>query len=358
MYPELRALVWETCPERRVELLRQISTLYLRPVANRLDAEKYLFSEIIDRIVTAISKDQKLKLVEHCDVHADLARRLARDADADVACPVIRASDLLTDDDLVDIGSSGSQEHLGAIACRREVSERVSDVLIGRGDRQVVHTLTANAGARFSSSALDRLIEKAGEDLDLCTVLVDRPDLSQATVDRLLPLASAALLIRMAERGFSVQESTPNALLRELRQHFASALRERRRHVFATHDLIGAVRSGELSIDEGVWTLVTEERLLDIATLLSASVDIERNHLFGLMAHQRTPSLLIVFRAADLEWHTVEGVLRLIGKKRGWRQESAQFRADYEAVDMATAQRSLRFFNARRAVGAAARATA
>jgi hypothetical protein len=354
MYPELRALVWETSPEKRIELLRQVSANYLEPVEDRLETEKYQLVEIIDKIVGSIAKDQKLKLVEHCDVHAALARRLANDDDAEVACPVIRRSELLSDEDLAPLARTASQAHLSAIAGRREVSGTVSDVLIDRGNRQVVHVLTGNAGARLTSSGLDRLVEKADQDMDLCNLLVDRPDLSQATVDRLLPLASAALVIRMAERGFAIDGPLAPEVVGEVRQRFAAALRERRRHVYATRDLIDAVQSGQLSIDEGVWTLVTEERLVDIATLLSASVGLDRNRLFALIAHEKTPSLLIVFRAADLAWHTAAGVLKLIRKKRGSRADVEKLRAEYEAVDVTTAQRSLRFFNARRAVEAAA----
>jgi hypothetical protein len=345
---------WSPNCSRRIELLRQVSAAYLEPTEGRMEAEKYLLIEIIDKIVSTITKDQMLRLVDHCDMHASLAHRLATDTDSDVACPVIRRSEKLSDDVLVEIGRSASQAHLGAIAERREVSETVSDVLIDRGSRDVVHTLTANAGARFSSGGLDQLIEKAGRDLDLCSLLVDRPDLSQATVDRLLPLASAALVIRLAERGFTIDGPMSSNLVRELRQRFAAALRERRRNVYGTQDIIDAVASGQLSVDEGVWTLLTEERLVDVATLLSAMIDLDRNHLFGLIAHEKIPSLLIVFRSADLTWHTAEGILRLIRKKRGSKADVSKLREDYESIDVAMAQRSLRFFSARRAVGTAA----
>ena len=354
MTPELRALKGERSPEKRVELLRQVSERYLEPVENRREAELYLLAEMIDRIVSSITRKQKLKLVPHADMHSVLARRLAVDPDAEVACPVICRSEHLTDDDLAHIGRTASQEHLYAIAGRATVSEAVSDILIDRGGTEVVQELTANAGARFSSEGLDQLIEKASRDMDLCRLLVDRPDLSQATVDRLLPLASAAVVVRMAERGFTIDGPMTVEVSNELRERFAAALRDRRRHVHATYDLIDAVGRGEITIDEAVWTLVTEERLVDVATLVGTSAGIDRTRLFSFIAQNKTPALLIVFRAVDMAWHTVEGVLRLIQKKRGSRLDIDRLRADYGAVDVATAQRSLRFFKARRAVEAAA----
>jgi len=354
MTPEMRALKGETSPEKRIELLRQVSERYLEPVESRREAELYLLAEMIDRIVSSITRNQKLKLVPHADLHSELARRLAVDTDAEVACPVICRSEHLNDDDLAQIGRTASQAHLYAIAGRATVSEAISDILIDRGDKEVVQELTANAGARFSSDGLDHLIEKSSRDMDLCRLLVDRPDLSQATVERLLPLASAAVVVRMAERGFAIDGPMTPEVSNELRERFAGALRERRRHVHATYDLIDAVGRGEITIDEAVWTLVTEERLVDVATLVSTSTGIDRTRLFALVAQEKVPALLIVFRAANMTWHTVEGVLRLIQKKRGSRVDIGRLRSDYEGVDVATAQRSLRFFKARRAVEAAA----
>lgn len=353
MLEELRALARERSPEKRTQLLRQVTEQHLEGADARFGAEKYLLGEMIDRILANITKQQRRLLSENCDLHVELARRLAADPDIDVADPVLRRSVLLEDDDLIGLGRTASPAHLMAIAQRPDVSEQVSDVLIARDMTPVVHALTANAGAHFSVSGMDRLIEKASEDTDLCALLVDRPDLTQETVDRLLPLASAALVIRLADRGFAIDGSLSPELVRELRQGFATALRQRRRNVRSTNELVDAVRGGSLGIDEAVWTLVTEERLLDVATLISFAAGIDRNHLFGLIAQEKLPALLIVFRAAGLDWHAVDGVMRLIGRKRGTRPDTDALKRDYDTLDAATAQRALRFFKARRVAEAA-----
>ena len=88
------------------------------------------------------------------------------------------------------LAERGSQAHLTAIASRSTVPEKVTDVLIDRGDREVVHTVTANHGARFSDHGMDRLLDNAHDDVDLRELLVERPDLSSQSVDKLLPLVS------------------------------------------------------------------------------------------------------------------------------------------------------------------------
>lgn len=353
MLEELSALADERCPQKRSELLRQVTKTHLEGAGAPFGIEKYLLGDMIDRIVSSITKQQRLVLCEHCDMHAALARRLAADPDIDVAKPVLRNSSLLSDDDLVEIGRSAPPEHLVVIAQRPAISEMVTDVLIERDHRPAVHALTANAGARLSTAGMDRLIEKASEDIDLRVLLVDRPELTQEAVDRLLPLATAALVVRLADRGFSVAGSLSPDMVRDLRQGFAAALRQRRRNVLSTKDLIEAVRGGRLGIDEAVWTVVVEERLLDVTTLLSNLAGIDRSHLFGLIAQARLPALLIVFRAVGLGWHAAEGVFVLIARKRGTSVDTSSLKRDYDTISSAMAQRALRFFKVRRVAEAA-----
>ena len=85
-------------------------------------------------------------------------------------CCAMRFS--LTEDDLVRLAERGSQAHLAAIAGRSTVPEKVTDVLIDRGEREVVHTVTGNHGARFSNPAWTGWLEKAQEDVDLREMLV------------------------------------------------------------------------------------------------------------------------------------------------------------------------------------------
>jgi uncharacterized protein (DUF2336 family) len=77
-------------------------------------------------------------------------RRLARDESIDVAGPILRRSNSLTDEDLLAIASNDSQDRLLAISKRSSLSEKVSDVLVTHGNRDVVLSVTQNEGARFS----------------------------------------------------------------------------------------------------------------------------------------------------------------------------------------------------------------
>lgn len=63
---------------------------------------------------------------------------------------MLKLSPVLTDTDLAAIAVSQSQRHLMAIAERARLSESVTDILVERGDRGVLHAVSANDGASLS----------------------------------------------------------------------------------------------------------------------------------------------------------------------------------------------------------------
>lgn len=116
----------------------------------------------------------------------DVAVALARDVDS-VALPVLNASDVLTDDDLLQIiASHGSSARLDAIAGRRVVGERVSAAIVETGPETVVAKLLANPGAVLAEPTLHHVIDKFGHSEAVQEPLVRRDMLPITIAERLL----------------------------------------------------------------------------------------------------------------------------------------------------------------------------
>jgi uncharacterized protein (DUF2336 family) len=261
---------------------------------------------------------------------------------------------VLDDRDLVQIAGSASQEHLDAIAGRPSLSESVTDVLIDRGDRGVVHKVSANPGAHFSASGMDSLADKARTDVDLRELLVERPDLSEAAVEKLLPLVSANLVEKLAERGYSVGEKLPTAMAEQVGHRLANALRERKSNIRDTATLVQMVRSEDLTLDEAACLLAQNGRLVDLSALLSTFSNVDRDYLFSLLSRGQLQAVMILFRSLGLSWTTLEKVLSMRARKRGEASPlRPEIRADYETIDASAARRTLRFSHVRRTAGAA-----
>lgn len=353
MHQELKRLAQETSSEKRLELLRKVSDMYFEEVGSRSDAEEYLFGEIVDRILDAIAKPEKVTVSNTIAIRPKFphaaAVKLAGDEDIAVARPVIASSPVLNENDLVQLATRGSQEHLHAIADRPGLSENVTDVLVDRGDQRVARTVSANHDARLSPSGMDGLLAKAREDIDLRAVLVERPDLSQATVAKLLPLVSAELAARLAERGYDVANALPPDMVTTVGRRLTNALRERRSNIRDTATLVEAVRAGELMLDEAAFMLAQGGRLIDLAALLSAFANVDRDYLFGLITRGQLQAVMILFRALGLGWPTLERVLTLRNQKHGGGAAPASLRAEFLAIDAGAARRTLRFSHVRRA---------
>jgi len=224
----------------------------------------------------------------------------------------------------------------------------VTNVLVDRGDREVVQTVSANDGARFSPYGIDQLIEKAQDDVDLHAILVERPDLSQETVDKLLPLISGHLVIKLAERNFDVGELLSPQMTETIRQRVTAALRDRRANIRQTEYYMEQVREGVLTLDEAIQQLAQSKRLLDIATVMSEFVQLDRSHMFTIITGGKLQTLMITFRSLDLAWNTFNAVIALREAKFGKRfEKSKDLKRDYEAIDPALTQRVIRFLKVR-----------
>jgi uncharacterized protein (DUF2336 family) len=122
----------------------------------------------------------------------DVALAMANDVDA-VAMPVLGASLVLTNDDLLEIVRRGSTIRQNAIAGRPSVPEPVSAALVSRGDETVVTTLMKNAGAKISEESLTRAIDRFPHSDVVKDSMARRQSLPITVTERLIKIVSDQL---------------------------------------------------------------------------------------------------------------------------------------------------------------------
>lgn len=357
MHDELTKIASERSPEKRLELLHKVTDLYLEGIGQHTTSESFLFNEIMERIVDMFSRDLKREVSASLAILPDfpgtIVRKLAEDEDVEVARPVLRNALSLTEDDLIHLAQRGSQAHLNAIAGRSTLPARVTDVLIDRGDRGVVYSVTANHGARFSDYGMGRLVEKCEDDVDLRELLVERPDLSPPVIERLLPMLSGSLVEKLAERGYEVNGALPPDVIASLRQRFMSALKLRKDNILQVSVLIEQIRQGKVKLDDAVRQVAEAGRLIDVAALLATFVRLEREQVFQQIYRGQQQTMLILCRSLDLTWPTLDAILAVRAAKHQCRYFSdPAVRRDYEAVDPLIAQRAIRFLRVRQVANA------
>ena len=143
---------------------------------------------------------EELKDAEN--VPATVIRRLANDADAAVAGPVLEFSPVLDDEFLMEI-IQGSPETaaLSAISRRETLDASVSDAVVATQDEQAIAALLSNKSAQIREETLDQLVEQAEHVPQWHQPLVDRPALSARAVMRLAEFVADSMLADLEQRN-------------------------------------------------------------------------------------------------------------------------------------------------------------
>jgi uncharacterized protein (DUF2336 family) len=189
--------------ESRSRTLRRITALFLDGVEGYKQQEIGVFDDILCTLIDTIERETLAELsgrvASLSKAPPQLCGKLARHDAIAVARPVLRRSPLLSDSHLIEIAQSQSQLHLEAIAGRVELSERVSDALIERGNSIVLTTVAGNSGARLSTRSYRKLLNKAERNEALAAAISSRPDLSPEMFRRLAAQATSSVQKRLMD---------------------------------------------------------------------------------------------------------------------------------------------------------------
>jgi uncharacterized protein (DUF2336 family) len=216
---------------RRTEALRRMTSLFVEQAAHLKAMHVTVFDEVILRLARDIEFRARVELAERL---ADIAnapprvvRDLAFDDDAAVAGPVLERSARLAEDDLVAIARARGQDHLLALSRRAAIPERVTDVIVDRGEARVVRSVAGNDGARFSPGGFSALLEKARGDEALQAILKARRDIPPRHLARLVEIARErareSLRPEFGAAGAEILESAIDEVSSGLAQRAGSA---------------------------------------------------------------------------------------------------------------------------------------
>ena len=173
----------EHSSERRRELLREVTDLFLAQPAEALDpAQAALFDEVMLRI----SSEMEVA------VRAELAWRLAQQPRQAVG---------LGEADLVALARTRSQDHLRAISQRVVVPELVSEAIIEHGDDTTLGVLLRNEGAELSRQASEAAVDRAHANPELHAAVVERRSLPPDLLNEMYFIVEAKLRAKIMARN-------------------------------------------------------------------------------------------------------------------------------------------------------------
>ncbi len=96
--------------------------------------------------------------------------------------------------------------------------------------------------------------------------------------------------------------------------------------------------------------MVLEKRLLDIATVIAGVGALDRGHAYNILTQGQTEHVAVLLRSMEMSWSVADGFFKLRLMKLGQEICGAMVsQIDYELIDLAAAQRVIRFLKVRRA---------
>lgn len=354
LIPGLDDIVKHGDPRRRGEIARAISELFFRDSAKLRPELIDLFDNLLIDLVPHAELASRVDLAERFsrlnNAPRHLVSQLARENEIAVAAPVLRRSPVLDDAALLEIARLKGQGHLLAMTERPALSAAITDVLVERGDRDVVRRAAANAGAVFSSGSYSELIKRAAQDGVLTLRIGQRSDLSGENLKQLLDgtldvirrrLSSVVNPVRQIEIKRAMAAIEEAAQPPGPRRDFSGA----QRTVLALH------RGGHLG-ESALLSFAKANKYEESIASLSAMSGVRLSILDRLIAGDRYDPILILGRVLNLGWPTVRALILL------WHApQRTPADADFEAARMnftrlmpATAERVVNFWRNRQTI--------
>jgi uncharacterized protein (DUF2336 family) len=351
LIPELERVVQHGSRQKRAQTLERITTLFLDGASTYNDSHVNLFDDVFGLLIEEIESKARAELSAHLapvsNAPVKVLRTLANDDDIAVAGPVLKLAPRLPEADLVDVAKTKSQAHLQAISARRILGEAVTDVLVGRGDREVARRVADNRGARISEKGFSRLITRAADDGVLAEKVGLRPDIPPPMFRELLSRAAAVVHMRLLASATPAVKAEIGDVLSKVAKEVGARIGPRD-YSAAQRVVLKLNRAGRM--DEAALAAFCsdgkfEEAVVALATLARVPINV----VDRLVGGERPDPVLILCKAAGLGWPTVKSIflVRPDGKGTSSQGFDEAF-TNYSRLSVSTARRVVRFWQVRR----------
>jgi uncharacterized protein (DUF2336 family) len=336
---------------QRAETLRRLTDLFVTGAETFTGEQIELFDEVMIRLIEEIDVTARAvfgrRMAEVAQAPVRVMRGLALDDAIEVAGPVLRVSERLEDETLIETARTKSQQHLLAISRRKVINEPVTDVLVSRGNRAVAVSTAGNAGARLSDYGYTTLVERAHDDRDLAIAVWVRPEIPRQHLLALFGQASEAV-----RRRLEAADRAKGGLLQEVIAQASNRLQTELREGSAVYSVARARviklhRAGEL--DEAHLAAFATAGRFDEATIaLSLMAGLSIGMIERAIANQRTEQILVLAKAIGLGWDTAKAILLLqAGTKGTTAPELDRCCETFARLRLDTAQKALQFYRLR-----------
>lgn len=346
---KLLQLAEEPSSEKRRELLREITDIFLDRAEGHSQAESDHFAHLLESLSAMADVDARAELAGRvagaATAPSGLINQLARD-EITVAAPVLEQSPVLAQSELIEIVRSKGSAHQVSVARRAEVTEAVSSALVEVGHTDAVETLLKNAGARIDRPTMERAVIRSENEAVLQAPLVDRGDMpvdllqdmfwftSGDTRKKIVMVTSAAELPASPPPGAMFRAPVP------IKRDSADQLRARK--------YIEKMKADGLLGRPLIIDLFKRKAYLELIIGFALLAEVREETALRILCDESGESLVLACKASGFDVGTF-AVLAKLGTLRNPRSEETldEMLTMFETMTDAVAKRVMRFWRVR-----------
>jgi len=234
-----------------------------------------------------------------------------------------------------------------AISGRLVLAEVVTDILVDRGDDQVVAGTAGNRGAKFSTSGMSSLVERAQGNGDLALCVWSRPDIPRHDLVKLFAQASEVVRGKLEAADPRQTELIRTAVAEASEEIQATVRAGSDEHAQAAAHVRSLHSFGLL--DEARLRQFAREGSFDkTAVALSLMCDLPVGLMERALVQNEPEQLLVIAKASDLSWETAKAIITLQVSPGGVTKERLnQYFASFFRLQPKTARTALQFYRLR-----------
>jgi uncharacterized protein (DUF2336 family) len=314
--------------------------------------EIWTFGEVIGRLADEIEVAARVQLSKRLarfdQAPINIIHKLAFDDEIEVAAPILRESEQLEPYALVANVCTKGQSHMLAISQRKSIDQEVTDVLVTRGNQDVVKSVATNNGARFSDFGFLHMIQRAEGDSILAEQLGLRKDIPRHIFQQLIAKASHDVKKRLADERPDMTDqiqSSVSDVAGELQSKFGPVSRS---HFVAKRVVATQHRQGNLN-ERSIALYATSHKLDEVTIGLSLLCALPGDVIERALFDKNREMLLILAKALDFSWPTIMALLFLGAKDhRITAKDLKDLESEFGRLNVATSRSVLQFYQSRK----------
>jgi uncharacterized protein (DUF2336 family) len=333
----------------RADVLRRVTDLFVTGCDRFDDEQRALFDDVMSRLVDEIERSARAafgeRLATITSAPPKVCRMLALDDSIEVAGPLLMHSAQLDERTLIEGAKIKSQQHLLAISRRIMLSESVTDVLVERGDAQVVGSTAANSGAQFSHFGYSTLVTRSVADEKLALTVWARREIPRDYLLALFETASQSVRLKL-EAADRAKAAVIRDIIKQASDKIQTQTRNCSPEFLAAQVKVQSLHQAGALNEDRLCEFAQAGRFEETAVALSLLGDLPIGATERALVLDHSDQVLVLAKSIGLSWNTTKAILLVrstINTKSRPTRDFEQCFANFKKLRMETAKTAIQY---------------